>query len=471
MNSYTGQRFKLITTLIAAVLFVFLSTANVSASSGLTLSRTSATIEIGKTLQLTAYQNGKAVPGAVWGSSDPSVAAVSGSGQVTAAAKGSAVIKAVYNGAETECLVSVVKKTKSKTVRYNVLIIDRSGSMRGTPMARVKKAANRFAKTVLSADGTNYVAVVTLGSKAETSCKFTTSYKKVKKAINGMKAKGHTNMQAAFKKAFSLMKKAPAGKKVIKNVILCSDGLPEKGVKQTKGKYSKSDHKYYKYANAVYKVDKQMKNKGYFIYALGFFHNSSGKNLKFGKRLMKDLASKDKYHIIKKSEDVDDAFDDIAKKITSEDPGDSPVPPSAIEFGNHHYKRFDKPMTWEEAKKYCEKLGGHLVTITSEEEQEFVKEYIVPGKKNYYWMGAKRDESYHFSKWVTGESITYTHFDSGEPNNYMGTENVLVMYRIPNPRGGSDGYLKWNDLSETGYCNGEEFFGKENSGFICEWDE
>ena len=60
---------------------------------------------------------------------------------------------------------------------------------------------------------------------------------------------------------------------------------------------------------------------------------------------------------------------------------------------------------------------------------------------------------------------------NGEPNNYRGVENVLVIYRIPNPKGGSSGALKWNDLSETGNCNGEAFFGEENSGFICEWDE
>ena len=93
MNSYTGQRFKLIFALIAAVLFVFLCTASVSASSGLTLSRTSATVEIGNTLQLTAYQNGKVVSGAVWGSSDTSVAAVSGSGQVMAQRKAVPLLK------------------------------------------------------------------------------------------------------------------------------------------------------------------------------------------------------------------------------------------------------------------------------------------------------------------------------------------------------------------------------------------
>ena len=31
----------------------------------------------------------------------------------------------------------------------------------------------------------------------------------------------------------------------------------------------------------------------------------------------------------------------------------------------HDYQRIDMAMSWEEAKKHCEGLGGHLVTITS----------------------------------------------------------------------------------------------------------
>jgi hypothetical protein len=97
---------------------------------------------------------------------------------------------------------------------------------------------------------------------------------------------------------------------------LCSDGLPESGTKSASGRYKASDYSDYKYANSTYKTDVKLKNKNYFIYALGFFHNSKGKELEFGKRLMKDLASKDKYYIVTDVKDIDEVFDDIANKIT-----------------------------------------------------------------------------------------------------------------------------------------------------------
>src|SRR5699024_7216445 len=47
-----------------------------------------------------------------------------------------------------------------------------------------------------------------------------------------------------------------------------------------------------------------------------------------------------------------------------------------LEFGGHKYKLYnDKSMSWEEAKTFCEEQGGHLVTITSADEQDAIYEY------------------------------------------------------------------------------------------------
>ncbi|RHS97419.1 hypothetical protein DW903_18740 [Ruminococcus sp. AM42-10AC] len=43
---------------------------------------------------------------------------------------------------------------------------------------------------------------------------------------------------------------------------------------------------------------------------------------------------------------------------------------SPILWNGHYYTIYDSSMDWESAKKYCKKQGGHLVTITSKEEQE-----------------------------------------------------------------------------------------------------
>lgn len=304
---------KLTATFLA--MFLLFTFGMLTHAASVTMNKNSATIQIGETCQLQALVNGTA-QSAYWGSSDTSVATVSSSGLVTGKAAGSSVITAMVDGTTVECIVSVVKKTTSENARYNVLILDASGSMRGTPLKRVKEAAKRFSKAVLNSAGKNYLAVVTLSSSSKTVCKFTDDLSTLNKCIDKITANGGTNMNSALKQAGTLLASAPTGNKVMKNIILCSDGLPKDGSKSTSGRYTKSNHKNYAYANAAYKTDVSLKNKGYFVYALGFFHNSSGKDLTFGKKLMKDLASKDKYFIVTKPADIDKVFTNIAADIT-----------------------------------------------------------------------------------------------------------------------------------------------------------
>lgn len=58
----------------------------------------------------------------------------------------------------------------------------------------------------------------------------------------------------------------------------------------------------------------------------------------------------------------------------------------------HRYQIFDTSMSWTDAEAYCESLGGHLVTITSEEEQKFIiNNLLTIGNKNTYFIGLSRD--------------------------------------------------------------------------------
>lgn len=131
------------------------------------------------------------------------------------------------------------------------------------------------------------------------------------------------------------------------------------------------------------------------------------------------------------------------------------IPSDATTYKGHSYKRYDLSMTWTEAKAYCEKLGGHLVTITSAEEQSVIDLIAYVGKKSYYWIGLYDDGSNRNWKWVTGESLKYTNWMPTEPNNDFQTKVMLNQSGrwIDNPNEG-DG-VPWN---------------LENIGFICEWD-
>lgn len=75
----------------------------------------------------------------------------------------------------------------------------------------------------------------------------------------------------------------------------------------------------------------------------------------------------------------------------------------------HRYQLFDTSMSWTDAESYCESIGGHLVTITSAEEQQYIIENLLPtGTKNTYFIGLSRDTDTAEWSWVTSEPFDYT---------------------------------------------------------------
>lgn len=126
---------------------------------------------------------------------------------------------------------------------------------------------------------------------------------------------------------------------------------------------------------------------------------------------------------------------------------DPPFEPS----GEHQYKIFYDTLTWEEAKAACEAKGGHLATITSEEEQQKLNLYNA-GNHNL-WIGGYKNADGQWC-WVNGEPWTYENWGDGEPNNssnVVAGESCVAMW----PE-------KWNDLANSNTY--------EQSGYICEWE-
>ena len=95
--------------------------------------------------------------------------------------------------------------------------------------------------------------------------------------------------------------------------------------------------------------------------------------------------------------------------------------------------------TWQQACDAAQDQGGHLVTITSEKEQETVEALLAqyPGLRAV-WTGARRDGQGAFY-WITGEDFGFSFWGPGEPNNETGDEKFMDLY----PR---DGRWVWNDV-------------------------
>jgi len=91
--------------------------------------------------------------------------------------------------------------------------------------------------------------------------------------------------------------------------------------------------------------------------------------------------------------------------------------PDAIELLGKIYQAIPGAFTWEEAKADAERLGGHLATITSEQEQNILYQCI--GYQAFYdhhlWLGAEDLDGDGQWAWVTGEPFEYTRWESSRP--------------------------------------------------------
>jgi hypothetical protein len=106
---------------------------------------------------------------------------------------------------------------------------------------------------------------------------------------------------------------------------------------------------------------------------------------------------------------------------------------SQTNYNGHSYYRSTGSMLWTDAKQACINMGGHLVTIANTAEQTFVFNTWPSG-----WIGFTDEAIEGNFAWVTGEPVTYTNWNPGEPNN-AGNEDYAQFV------GGG----KWNDLPNT----------------------
>ena len=129
--------------------------------------------------------------------------------------------------------------------------------------------------------------------------------------------------------------------------------------------------------------------------------------------------------------------------------------------GTHRYQLFNESMTWTAAKAYCENLGGHLATITTQAEYDEVLRLVPLSEKRIYWLGGFRKNTSSPWEWVTGEAFSFTKWHSGEPNNLLGAECYI---QLTSYQSSYDGEWGWNDENNTSVE-------MNVTGFICEWDE
>ena len=66
---------------------------------------------------------------------------------------------------------------------------------------------------------------------------------------------------------------------------------------------------------------------------------------------------------------------------------------------------------WLEAEETCHSEGGHLVSVTSEEVHEIVKELVAADKSYYFWLGGRNELGEW--RWSDNSTWEYTQWNRG----------------------------------------------------------
>lgn len=136
-------------------------------------------------------------------------------------------------------------------------------------------------------------------------------------------------------------------------------------------------------------------------------------------------------------------------------------PAAFVDLGTGcYYFSIQGSHTWDQAYFTCQ-LGfqGYLAEIGSAQEQtniaSYVKAVIDPAEEYAWWIGATDIIEEGSFRWMTtGNEVTYTYWDSGEPNDVNNEDCIFMRHTT----------LQWNDLN----CDSTFSFEGKPLRAICE---
>lgn len=129
-------------------------------------------------------------------------------------------------------------------------------------------------------------------------------------------------------------------------------------------------------------------------------------------------------------------------------------------WGEHAYAFCEADiLTWHDAQQRCEDLGGELLIIDDEQENDYIMSHQphVGGEfQNLFWIGLSDEESEGDFVWVDGTDVEWTNWSPGQPDNANDAEHCVHMWT---------GFL---DADQPGTWNDERCDKPNVDAWVCE---
>ncbi len=97
--------------------------------------------------------------------------------------------------------------------------------------------------------------------------------------------------------------------------------------------------------------------------------------------------------------------------------------------GNGHQYALLDASSWVDAEVAAIRLGGHLATVRNQAEQDFIYQNFGSfAGPRLLWIGLHDNLAEGQYQWTSGETVAYTAWAAGEPNNGFGDEDFTALY-------------------------------------------
>ncbi|XP_053288176.1 brevican core protein [Pleuronectes platessa] len=98
--------------------------------------------------------------------------------------------------------------------------------------------------------------------------------------------------------------------------------------------------------------------------------------------------------------------------------------PGWEKFQSFCYQHFTKRQSWEAAEQHCRMCGGHLISLMTPEEQEYINDKY----REYQWIGLNDRTIEGDFRWSDSNPLLYENWYRGQPDSYfLSGEDCAVM--------------------------------------------